>query len=248
MYFTAGCSVSLFLQARVSYRISVRVSVSHLQVTSRRLTVLSLLTSALVTGGCVRNHRRRAANTSHLRSCGSATREAPRGAQLGVSPESSQRQWGRLGWEVLLGKMAETLEEVMFSPQQLMPSLPQRETLDTDSEPQVSTDTLTGARTPWQYPQKAALGLQAFRRSDAHLPMWLASVGNGDRGDVTAGEAAQAKAGLEPKLLREDEEWSSRGAHGTGRSPHCAKTSESRGRARWAREGWGRRPGASRSP
>lgn len=144
----------------------------------------------------------RAANTSRLRSCGSATQEAPRAAQLGVSPESSHQQRGRPGWEVLLGKMAETLEEVMFSPQQVVPSLPQRETLDTDSEPQVSTDTLTGARTPWQYPQRAALGLQTFTRSDAHLPVWLASVRNGDRGDVTGGEAAQAKAGLEPKLLR----------------------------------------------
>ena len=66
---------------------------------------LSLLTSALVTDGCVRNYPRQAANASHPRSSDSAPWEAPCGAQHRVSPESlSRRQWGRLGWEILRGK------------------------------------------------------------------------------------------------------------------------------------------------
>jgi len=45
---------------------------------------------------------------------------------------------GDSSWE----EWPETLEEVTFNVQQAVPSLLSRETLDTDSEPQVSTETL----------------------------------------------------------------------------------------------------------
>lgn len=64
-------------------------------------------------------------------------------------------------------------------------------------------------------------------------PQW----GTGIKGTSPREKQLKPRLALEPKLLREDEEWSSRGTNGTGRSAHYAKTWESGGRARWAQVG-----------
>lgn len=143
---------------------------------------------------------------------------------------------GGSSWE----ERPETLEEAMLNVQQAEPSPFSRETVDRFRATGFYRDIST-TRRPWQYPQKAALGLRAFRRSEAHLPVWLGSVQNGNRGNVTRGEAARAGPGAQ---AAEDEEWSSRGQTGRGEAPLCKALGEWR-RGMVGTGGLGRKRGAS---